>query len=231
MSANLHDGEPAHTGVLLPWANTVVEAELHRVTGQSVIWHYARLVPASRTTGLDARFLAGLLEAVPDALVQLSALPLRYAYLACTSAAFMYPESTEAARKKARVLLVSAFDAITVALSRLAAGHIVLLTPYPDEVAEAEARMFRRSGIAVTGCASLGLDDGYDTITGAHVKKLIEKVGCAAIDEAEAIVLSCTGWPTLDLIPELQKDLGKPVISSNLAIGWHAQRARRPDAT
>lgn len=231
MSADLRDGEPVHAGVLIPWANTVVEAELHRVTRQSVIWHYARLVPASRTTGLDARFLAGLLEAVPDALAQLSALSLRYAYLACTSVAFMYPERTDAARKKAQVLLVSAFDAIMVTLSRLAAGRIVLLTPYPDEVVEAEARMFRRSGITVTGCASLGLEDGYDTITGGRVKELIEKVGCAAIDEAEAIVLSCTGWPTVDLIPELQKDLGKPVISSNLAIAWHAQQARRPDAT
>ena len=230
MSPDLHDGDPTHTGVLIPWANTVVEAELHRVTRQSVIWHYARLVPASRTTGLDARFLRGLLEAVPGALAQLSELPLRLVYLACTSAAFMYPESTDAARQEARVLLVSAFDAITVALSRLAVSRIVLLTPYPDEMAEAEAQMFRRGGIDVTGRASLGLADGYDTITGVQVKELIEKVSCGAIDKAEAIVLSCTGWPTFDLIPELQKSLGKPVISSNLAIGWHAQQARRPDA-
>jgi maleate isomerase len=230
MSAGLPDGEPPHAGVLIPWANTVVEAELHRVTRQSVSWHYARLVPASRTTGLDARFLEGLLEAVPGALGQLSALPLRCAYLACTSVAFMYPESMEAARRQVRLPLVSAFDAITMVLSRLAAGHIALLTPYPDDVTEAEARMFCHSGIAVTGWANLGLDDGYDTITGAQVKELIEKVSCAAIDKAEAIVLSCTGWPTFDLIPELRKRLGKPVISSNLAIGWHAQQARRPDA-
>ena len=226
MSAALYVGEPTHTGVLIPWANTVVEAELHRIARQSVIWHYARLVPASHTTGLDARFLKGLLEAIPGALTQLSALPLRFVYLACTSAAFLYPESTDAARQKARVVLVSAFDAIIAALSRLAASRIVLLTPYPNEITEAEARMFRRSGIAVTGYASLGQDDGYDTITGMQVKELTEKVSCAAIDKAEAIVLSCTGWPTFDLIPELQKSLGKPVISSNLAIGWHAQQAK-----
>jgi maleate isomerase len=221
-----HDGVRMHAGVLVPWANTVVEAELHRVTGQSVIWHYARLVPASRTTGLDARFLEGLLEAVPAALAQLSALPLRYGYLACTSAAFMYPQTIHAVRQKAPVVLATAFDAIRTVLSKLAAGHIVLLTPYPDEVTETEARMFRRSGVTVTSCASLGLDDGYDTITGEQVRELIGKVGCAAMDTAEAIVLSCTGWPTFDLIPELQKELGKPVISSNLAIGWHALQAK-----
>lgn len=226
MSVGRLDVVQSHAGVLVPWANTVVEAELHRVTGQSVTWHYARLVPASRSTGLDARFLQGLLDAVPDALDQLSALPLRRTYLACTSAAFMYPEIADAIQRKASSVLVTAFDAITTALSQVAADHIVLVTPYPHEVAEAEGSMFRRNGIAVTGCVSLGIDDRYDTITEKQVKELIGKVSCAAMDEAEAIVLSCTGWPTIDLIPELQKNAGKPVISSNLAIGRHAQQAK-----
>jgi maleate isomerase len=226
MNGGGQHGAPIHAGVLVPWANTVVEAELHHITGSSVVWHYARLVPASGTTGLDARFLEGLLDAVPAALAQLSALPLRYAYLACTSAAFMYPDITERTRQKARVVLVSAFDAITAALSALAASHIVLLTPYPHQVADAEVQMFCRSGIAVTGCASLGLADGYDTVTPEQVTELISMVGCAAMDEAEVIVLSCTGWPTLDLVAEMRRELGKPVISSNLAIGLHAQRAK-----
>ncbi|MBV9449010.1 MAG: aspartate/glutamate racemase family protein [Streptosporangiaceae bacterium] len=226
MTAERPDKSPVHAGVLVPWANTVVEAELHRVTEPSVIWHYARLVPASRTTGLDAQFLRGLLEAAPAALAQLSALPLRYAYLACTSAAFMYPDSIEQVRQGAPVTVVNAFEAIMNALSQRAASRIVLLTPYPDEITKAEALMFSRNGVAVTGYACLGFDDGYDTITGEHVRELILKAGCAAMDEAEAIVLSCTGWPTLDLIPDIQQNLGKPVISSNLAIGWHAQQAK-----
>ena len=226
MSAARQHSVPLHAGVLVPWANTVVEAELHRVTGLSVSWHYARLVPASRTTGLGARFLQDLLEAVPAALAQLSALPLRYAYLACTSAAFVYPDSTDQVRQGAPVAVVSAFDAILTMLKQIAASRVVLLTPYPDEITAAEVLMFDRSGITVTGCASLGLCDGYDTITGEQVRELIRAAGCAAMDQAEAVVLSCTGWPTLDLIPELQENLGKPVVSSNLAIGSHAQQAK-----
>ena len=216
-------GTRVHAGVLVPWANSVVEAELHRASGSSVTWHYARLVPASRTTGLDARFLQGLLEAVPAALAQLSALPVRRVYLACTSAAFMYPDAAQAARRQAPVTLVSAFEALTAALAGRAVTRIVLVTPYPDQVTEAEAGMFGRCGTTVTGCASLGQDDAYDTVTGEQVRKLISQAGRAAIGEAEAIVLSCTGWPTLDLIPDLQRDLGKPVLSSNLAIALHAR--------
>jgi maleate isomerase len=216
-------GTKVHAGVLVPWANSVVEAELHRASGNSVTWHYARLVPASRTTGLDARFLQGLLEAVPTALAQLSALPLRRAYLACTSATFMCPDAAQAMLPQAPVTLVSAFDALRAALVRLGATRIMLLTPYPDHVTGAEVQMFGRCGITVTGSASLGLADGYDTVTGEQVRKLIPQAAHAAIGEAEAIVLSCTGWPTLDLIPGLQRDLGKPVLSSNLAIGLHAR--------
>jgi len=83
--------------------------------------------------------------------------------------------------------------------------------------------MFGRRGVTVTSHAGLGWDDGYDTVTGEQVRKLIPRAGHAAIGEAEAIVLSCTGWPTLDLIPYLQRDLGKPVLSSNLAIALHAR--------
>jgi len=203
----------------------VVEAELHRWTGDAVVWHYTRLVPSSRVTALDAGFLTGLLDAVPAALTQLSALPLRQVHLACTSAAFIYPELARSAATQPQVTVVSAFDAITAVLSEHGASHVVLLAPYPQEVTEAEARMFGQSGVTVTGCASLGLDDGYGGVSRDQIEELIGKVSHEAMGKAEAIVLSCTGWPTFGSIRALRKCLGKPVISSNLAMAWHARRS------
>jgi len=220
------NGAPLHAGVLLPWANTVVEAELHRWTGCAVVWHYARLVPSSRVTVLDAGFLTGLLDAVPAALTQLSALPLRRVYLACTSAAFMYPELAGSAARQAEVTVVSAFDALIAVLAEHGASHVVLLSPYPQQVTEAEARMFGQSGVTVTDCASLGLDDGYGGVTRDQIGELIGKISDEAMGKAEAIVLSCTGWPTFGSIRALQRELGKPVISSNLAMAWHAREMR-----
>jgi maleate isomerase len=213
---------PSRVGVLVPWANTVVEAELHRVTGPAVTWHYSRLVPESRTTGLDDRFLTGLLAAVPGALAQLEALRLTRAYLACTSAAFTYPDLAKRARDESRPQLVSAFDAITDALAWLHADRVALLTPYPDEVTALEAAMLDEAGFSVTCTAGLGLGDGYGTVTPRQITELARSVGRVVIRNSDAVVLSCTGWPTLSLIPELEHDLGRPVISSNLAIGRHA---------
>jgi maleate isomerase len=224
------DGVPEHAGVLVPWANMAVEAELHRVTGVRVAWHYARLVPPSRTTGLDDRFLTGLLSEVPGALGQLEALPLSRTYLACTSAAFMYPElagQADSTMPTGAPRLVSAFDALTAVLSDLSAASIVLLTPYPTDVTHAEAATFIAEGISVTAHACLGLKDGYGSVTHRQIMSLLRSIDCASVDEADAIVLSCTGWATLDLIPEMRQHLSKPVISSNLAIGLHALRKER----
>lgn len=221
-----------HVGALVPWANMVVETELHRVTADRVAWHYARLVPPSRTTGLDDQFLAGLLSAVPGALGQLAALPLTRVYLACTSAAFMYPELAGQAGSSVPAdgpQLMSAFGALTALLSELPAASIALLTPYPPDVTDAEAAMFAAEGLTVTARACLGLKDGYGSVTHRQIMALLRNIDLASVGEADAIVLSCTGWPTLDLIPELRRLLGRPVISSNMAIGLHALR-KEPDA-
>ena len=43
--------------------------------------------------------------------------------------------------------------------------------------------------------------------------------------EAEAMVVSCTDFPVLDLIAKLESKLGKLVITSNQATFWAALRA------
>jgi maleate isomerase len=214
-----------HAGVLVPWANSVVEAELPRWAGASVVWHYARLVPPDHGTALDENFLAGLLAAAPAALDQLAGLNLRSVYMACTSAAFMFPGQTQSLAADAQVPVITAFDAIVDVLQRRDASRIVLLTPYPAEICEAEARRFDSQGIAVTGHASLCLTDGYAEVGDSQIRELAMQVGSRATKEAQAIVLSCTGWPTLGLIEQLRRQLGRHVISSNRAIARHALRA------
>jgi maleate cis-trans isomerase len=42
--------------------------------------------------------------------------------------------------------------------------------------------------------------------------------------EAEAVFLSGTGMPTLEILQALEDNLGKPVISANGAMMWNALR-------
>ena len=47
--------------------------------------------------------------------------------------------------------------------------------------------------------------------------------------EADAILISCTDFATLGVIPRLEDDLGKPVVTSNQATFWAALRAAGVD--
>lgn len=211
MSACRSASRPAHLGMLVPWANMMVEEELPRLCPDGVVFHYARLVPPGRTTALNEEFLDGLRAALPDALASLGRLPLDGVLLACTSEGFTRLDGYAPG-------LVSAFDALTSVLDRLGARRVALVTPYPPAITDLEAEAFAGRGITVTARASLGRDDAYARVTIGEITSLVAGTDPRALADAEALVLSCTGWPTLDVIPRLEQGLGMPVISSNLAM-------------
>ncbi|MFI6741771.1 aspartate/glutamate racemase family protein [Nonomuraea sp. NPDC050451] len=217
----------SHVGVLVPWANAVVEAELPQWGRGRTVWHYARLVPAHDGTALDEDFLSGLIEAVPGALHQLSRLSLDQVYLACTSAAFTHLGRLTEVTAGSQVHVVSAFEAILAQLQEHGARKIALVTPYPREITEVEVTQFAERGVLVTGSASLGLADGYAEVTLNQQVALVDQLGKDAVRQADAIVLSCAGWPTQAAITMLRRRLGRLVTSSNAAIAQHALGSAR----
>lgn len=206
-------------GLLLPWANVAVETELSRLGLSHTVFHHARLVPTSRTTAIDASFWHGLREASAQALDSLSHIPLDAVMLACTSAGF-----TDGPPLPGGVF--TAFDALLQALTEAAVARVVLVTPYPAPVTEAEAAALAEAGVEVLAHAGLGLADGYPEVTPDQILALVGQLPESAVGSAEAVVLSCTGWHTLPVITELEHRVGKPVLSSNLAMALLAARAR-----
>ncbi|MFE0132353.1 hypothetical protein ACFWY6_12395 [Streptomyces sp. NPDC059037] len=204
-------------GVLLPWANVAVEGELPRLGLAHTVFHYARLVPRSRTTAVDASFWHGLREASVTAMDSLAHVPLDTTILACTSAGFtggppLPPET------------ITAFDTLLGSLGFLNAARVVLATPYPESVTRSEVNALRTAGVAVLAHMSLGLDDGYADVRPADVRTLLYRLSPETLRTADAVVLSCTGWHTLSCIRTLEEELGRPVVSSNLAVALHAAR-------
>ncbi|MGW1146951.1 maleate cis-trans isomerase family protein [Streptomyces sp. NPDC002454] len=202
-------------GLLLPWANVAVEEELPRIGLRNAVFHHARLVPSSRTTAVDASFWHGLRDAAVGAVASLVHVPLDSVVLACTSAGFTGGPPLPAGT-------ITAFDVLVDALKAVDAQRVVLATPYPHRVTLAEATALRAAGFTVL--AHVGLDDGYADIPSRVVRRLLRDLPAGSMGAADAVVLSCTGWHTLSCVEPLERELGKPVISSNLAIALHAAR-------
>jgi maleate isomerase len=109
-------------------------------------------------------------------------------------------------------------QAITAALNRLGIKNLVLISPYVKETNEHEIEYLGEAGFRVIHDLGLGLQsDGYIAVT---PEQWIEVVKGNSRAEADGYLLSCTNTRTIEVINELERQLGKPVITSNQATLW-----------
>jgi len=116
--------------------------------------------------------------------------------------------------------------AIRAAFDELGIKSFAMATPYPCDVNLVEKEFFEDNGFKVTNIAELDLIDNLilANISPNVIYKLAKQ---ADSPDAEAVFISCTGLDVLDIIDALEKDLGKPVITSNQASYWHALKLAR----
>lgn len=208
-------------GVILPSQNTVAEPEFYRVAPPGVTFHFAR-VPLER--GSDGAMLNVMAEAALAAAALLrDARPECIAY-ACMSGSLVGGPGSDlrlanSLRAQAAVPVTTTATEAVRALRAVGARRVAVATPYLEWVTEAEAGFFHAAGLDVISTASLNLTDGHDmaALDATAVTDLARRVDRAT---ADAVFLSCTDLPTLELIGGLEQRLGKPVVSSNLATLW-----------
>ena len=219
-----HSQHRPRFGLMVPWANTAVEAEVPLFLDGSASLHTTRLVPDSRTTALDHGFLSGLVLAVPAAWESLSRTDLHAVAFCCTSASIVDSDLTatlEANLAAIPIPTLTAYSAIVQNMKDLHVTRFNLITPYDKAIAEREALVFADDGFEVTYFTALGLTDGFD-----HVgpDALIAAAESNSRSE-EAVVISCTGLYTATAIATIRDRLGRLCISSNSAIA-HALQQR-----
>jgi maleate isomerase len=117
------------------------------------------------------------------------------------------------------VPVVTPPDAAVQGFAALGVRRIALLTPYLVETTAPMAAYFARRGLEIVSAECLGLADDREMarVTPATILAAAE---AADRPDAEGVFLSCTALPSLGVIAELERRLGKPVISSNQASLW-----------
>ena len=221
-----------HIGVLVPPGNPTVEAELARMAPAAVSFDFARLDPGNdagapgAAAGMEARsraYLAGL--AAP--LQALAALSPALVVLAHTGASYVNGFANEAAllgrlATLARASSVTAASAIRAALLHLGVKRLALGTPYPADLSARGKAYWQEAGFEVVGHRRL---EGVTNIYAEAEERAYALARDADAPGAEAVLLSGTGLPTVGVLQRLERDLGKPVVSSTQAILWQALRA------
>jgi maleate isomerase len=216
---------PPGIGIVAPF-DLALDRELWRWTPDPVSLYLTRT--PSLEGSVDVRLANRLAD--PDAIaagcseVAIPA-PGVTVYL-CTSASFVNGRRGEAAvraamkRGGARQALTTS-GALLEALSALGVSRVAVATPYDAALTERLVVFLDEAGVRTTGSAFLGLGADIWRLDADSVCRLAHAV---PRDGAQALVLSCTNLPTYDVIAPLERALGIPVVSANLATMWAALR-------
>ena len=214
----------ARIGVVTPFSNTNLEADLALLRPPGVSCHVARAggydldeVPDSGQMRDFA--LAGL----DDVLGLLTAARPDVVLYGCTSATLAMGLDYDRAfssriAAKAAVPAVTAAGALVEALDDIGARVVGLCSPYTEELNREAAAFLESAGRQVVRAVApdrvLG-NYGQGELTPQEVFDLGLR---ANRDGAEAIVMSCTDMRAVEVIEALEERTGKPVIASNQAL-------------
>lgn len=108
-----------------------------------------------------------------------------------------------------------------LALRAINAQKIAILTPYLPAVTQSVANEFSDKGFEVTNVMGFGLDNDLD-MTALPPKAILEAALKVDTQDADAVFISCTAIRSAEIIAEAERQLKKPVITSNQALVWHA---------
>jgi maleate isomerase len=110
---------------------------------------------------------------------------------------------------------------LIAAMRALGVKKVALATPYEPRLNEKLIQYVQHFGVEVVNHSGLGLTLDWDIgrLDPATLNELVHKVDT---DEADAVFVSDTGIVLSPIAEALERDLGKPVFSSNMASMWHA---------
>jgi maleate isomerase len=211
-------------GLMVPSSNTTVEPEFYRALPRDVTLHTARLY----LTRIAPESILQMVQDMETQAKLLASADVDVIVLGATAPSFLKGlgydreliRKIEAATER-RATTTS--TALIEALAHIDARRVVLGSAYDDKVNGIAKAFLEASGIEVLAMEGLGLVDNL--IVGRLSSDTAYDVALRVNrPQADAIVLACTNWRTLDAIDRIERETGKPVISTSQASIWAALR-------
>ena len=109
------------------------------------------------------------------------------------------------------------------ALKHLSLKKISVFTPYPRAINEKVISYFKNEKFDIKSFASFNLDSDLD-IGKIDPNYLFEILAKMDTGDSEALFISCTALPALEIIQELENKIKKTVLSSNQTLIWDSIR-------
>jgi maleate isomerase len=113
---------------------------------------------------------------------------------------------------------ITTAQALTQAFDRVGIKKLVLISPYVQATNQLEVNYLSETGYTVLHEKGLALEShAYSAITPEEWCSVVKENQRA---DADGYFLSCTNTRMIEAIPDLERDLNKPVVNSNQATIW-----------
>ncbi|SFG27692.1 maleate isomerase [Palleronia marisminoris] len=215
------DGSVTRMGLVALSTDLTFERDAARVLPHDgLALHVARIAFQNPTTPANLR--AMLPDLSETAALLVPGVDLAAICFGCTSAAITLGDAAiddAVARARPGVPVITPARAALKGFAALGIQRIVLLAPYLRETTRPVAEYFSAAGLEVVRACCLDMADDRD-IARLSADTIISAALAADTPEAEAMFISCTSMPTLGLIAEIERRLGKPLLTSNQACLW-----------
>lgn len=217
-------------GLIVPGSNLTCEQEMARMCPEGVITFSTRVLFESTVEGLKR-----MVHDVEQASVELSCENVSDLMAFCCTVGSLIegPGHDERIIKiigdRTGVPAITTTTAVLAALHHLGVERVAVATPYPTHLNLIEKDALEQHGFAVTGIKGIFEDvapaDFRNRMIGNcapyeayHIARRVDS------PDAQAVFISCTNLRTIEVLDTLERDLGKPVISSNQATMWMSLR-------
>jgi len=190
---------------------------------EGVSLHFTRLKLVSANED-ELRRMADGLEPAVELLKDAGVTSITFHCTAVTTFAPNVDEQLIQRIRKASGLPATATGrAVVSALRTLEAKKIVLVTPYPAHVNQKEEAFLRANGFDVLASWAEGISNGLEMFAAEPQlwkRRTIEHRS----PDADAYFISCAQIKSPEVVEELERELGRPVITSNTAAFWQSLR-------
>jgi maleate isomerase len=209
-------------GLLLPSSNSTQEPEFAQVLPADISLHTARLTLNS----IDAESTERIVEELETESRKLADADVGAVLLAATAPTSRkglgYDQQiVQRIRAASGKPATTASTAMLEAFRALGVQRVALAAPWSDSVNRTVASFIEANGVNVVHQQALGVVRNNDV--GRLDPQSALDLGLE-VDrpDAQAIFLACGNWLTMSVVEQLERRVGKPVLTTNLVSMWGA---------
>lgn len=214
-------------GVIVPSSDRTTEMDFHALRPEGIAIYGSR-VPLFETNDPNEKFeaLRQMDVAIPRAASLLAGVQPDLIAFCCTTGSFLEGPGTDeriisTIKEETGIDAITTSTALVEAIHHLEVSQIDLLTPYNPEIGSLAADFLAKSidSLTIHNHRDLGIVSGLDKCKVSPFE-VYNNAKDIASEKSEALVISCTALQCVPIIDILERDIGKPVITSNFATVW-----------